>query len=49
LSARGVVGAGPASASPLSDRALLMLLAAITALGPVATNLYLLALPAVRE
>jgi len=32
-----------------SDRALLALLAAITALGPVATNLYLPALPAVRE
>jgi DHA1 family bicyclomycin/chloramphenicol resistance-like MFS transporter len=49
LSGRGVVGAEPASAAPLSDRALLMLLAAITALGPVATNLYLPALPAVRE
>ncbi len=34
---------------PISDRALLILLAAITALGPIATNLYLPALPAVRE
>ena len=34
---------------PLSDRALLLLLAAVTALGPIATNLYLPALPAVRE
>jgi DHA1 family bicyclomycin/chloramphenicol resistance-like MFS transporter len=33
----------------LSDRALLVLLAAIAALGPIATNLYLPALPAVRE
>jgi DHA1 family bicyclomycin/chloramphenicol resistance-like MFS transporter len=33
----------------LSDRALLLLLAAVTALGPIATNLYLPALPAVRE
>ena len=33
----------------LSDRGLLVLLAAITALGPVATNLYLPALPAVRD
>jgi DHA1 family bicyclomycin/chloramphenicol resistance-like MFS transporter len=33
----------------LSDRALLILLAAIAALGPIATNLYLPALPAVRE
>ena len=33
----------------LSDRALLILLAAITALGPIATNLYLPALPSVRE
>lgn len=32
-----------------SDRALLALLAAVTALGPIATNLYLPALPAVRE
>ena len=29
----------------LSDRALLLLLAAVTALGPIATNLYLPALP----
>jgi DHA1 family bicyclomycin/chloramphenicol resistance-like MFS transporter len=34
---------------PQSDRALLVLLAAITALGPIATNLYLPALPAVRD
>jgi len=34
---------------PPSDRALLLLLAAVTALGPIATNLYLPALPAVRE
>ena len=34
---------------PISDRALLILLAAITALGPIATNLYLPALPSVRE
>ena len=33
----------------MSDRALLVLLAAIAALGPIATNLYLPALPAVRE
>jgi DHA1 family bicyclomycin/chloramphenicol resistance-like MFS transporter len=33
----------------ISDRALLILLAAIAALGPIATNLYLPALPAVRE
>ena len=33
----------------LSDRALLLLLAAVTALGPIATNLYLPALPEVRE
>jgi len=33
----------------LSDRALLVLLAAITALGPIATNLYLPALPSVRD
>jgi len=33
----------------LSDRALLLLLAAVTALGPIATNLYLPALPKVRE
>jgi DHA1 family bicyclomycin/chloramphenicol resistance-like MFS transporter len=33
----------------ISDRALLILLAAITALGPIATNLYLPALPSVRE
>ena len=33
----------------ISDRALLILLAAVTALGPIATNLYLPALPAVRE
>jgi DHA1 family bicyclomycin/chloramphenicol resistance-like MFS transporter len=32
-----------------TDRALLLLLAAITALAPIATNLYLPALPAVRE
>jgi DHA1 family bicyclomycin/chloramphenicol resistance-like MFS transporter len=32
-----------------SDRRLLVLLAAVSALGPVATNLYLPALPAVRE
>jgi DHA1 family bicyclomycin/chloramphenicol resistance-like MFS transporter len=36
-------------APPISYRALLLLLAAITALGPIATNLYLPALPAVRE
>ena len=34
---------------PISDRALLVLLAAIAALGPIATNLYLPALPSVRE
>jgi MFS transporter, DHA1 family, multidrug resistance protein len=34
---------------PLSDRGLLLLLAAVTALGPIATNLYLPALPEVRE
>jgi len=34
---------------PLSDRALLLLLASVTALGPIATNLYLPALPSVRE
>ena len=34
---------------PLSDRRLLLLLAAVTALGPIATNLYLPALPEVRE
>ncbi len=34
---------------PGPDRALLALLAAITALGPIATNLYLPALPAVRD
>ena len=34
---------------PISDRALLILLAAVTALGPITTNLYLPALPAVRE
>jgi DHA1 family bicyclomycin/chloramphenicol resistance-like MFS transporter len=34
---------------PLSDRHLLLLLAAVTALGPIATNLYLPALPEVRE
>ena len=33
----------------LSDRALLLLLAAVTALGPIATNLYLPALPKVQE
>jgi DHA1 family bicyclomycin/chloramphenicol resistance-like MFS transporter len=33
----------------LSDRALLLLLAACSALGPIATNLYLPALPGVRE
>ncbi len=33
----------------LSDRGLLLLLAAVTALGPIATNLYLPALPAVRD
>jgi len=32
----------------LSDRALLVLLAAVVALGPIATNLYLPALPSVR-
>ena len=31
------------------DRALIVLLAAVAALGPIATNLYLPALPAVRE
>ena len=30
------------------DRALIVLLAAVAALGPIATNLYLPALPAVR-
>jgi len=35
--------------APISDRALLILLAAVTALGPVTTNLYLPALPFVRE
>ena len=34
---------------PIADRALLYLLAAVTALGPVATNLYIPALPSVRE
>jgi len=34
---------------PTRDRALLVLLAAVTALGPVAANLYLPALPSVRE
>jgi hypothetical protein len=34
---------------PLSDRALLVLLAAVTALGPIATNLYLPVLPLIRE
>jgi MFS transporter, DHA1 family, multidrug resistance protein len=34
---------------PLSDRGLLVLLAAVTALGPIATNLYLPALPEVRD
>jgi DHA1 family bicyclomycin/chloramphenicol resistance-like MFS transporter len=34
---------------PISDRALLILLAAIAALGPITTNLYLPALPSVRE
>ena len=34
---------------PISDRSLLILLAAIAALGPIATNLYLPALPSVRE
>lgn len=34
---------------PISDRALLILLAAVTALGPITTNLYLPALPFVRE
>jgi DHA1 family bicyclomycin/chloramphenicol resistance-like MFS transporter len=33
----------------IADRALLYLLAAVTALGPVATNLYIPALPSVRE
>jgi DHA1 family bicyclomycin/chloramphenicol resistance-like MFS transporter len=33
----------------LSDRGLLLLLAAVTALGPIATNLYLPALPLVRQ
>ena len=33
----------------MSDRALLLLLAAVTALGPISTNLYLPALPSVRE
>lgn len=33
----------------LTDRGLLLLLAAVTALGPIATNLYLPALPSVRE
>lgn len=34
---------------PIRDRALLILLAAVTALGPITTNLYLPALPFVRE
>ncbi|MFO1406151.1 MAG: multidrug effflux MFS transporter [Steroidobacteraceae bacterium] len=34
---------------PLGERGLRLLLAAITALGPIATNLYLPALPAVRD
>ena len=40
--------AAPQPPEPRSDRALLKLLAAISALGPVATNLYLPALPDVR-
>lgn len=40
--------AAPQPLEPRSDRALLKLLAAISALGPVATNLYLPALPDVR-
>jgi len=44
-----VTGAEPARASPpLSDRLLIALLAAITAAGPVAMNIYLPALPAVQ-
>ena len=38
----------PPPREPLSDRTLLRLLAAISALGPIATNLYLPALPDVR-
>jgi MFS transporter, DHA1 family, multidrug resistance protein len=38
----------PRPRDPITDRGLLRLLAAITALGPVATNLYLPALPDVR-
>ena len=34
---------------PVSERALLLLLAALTAIGPVSANLYLPALPAVRD
>jgi DHA1 family bicyclomycin/chloramphenicol resistance-like MFS transporter len=40
--------AAPQPVEPRSDRTLLKLLAAISALGPVATNLYLPALPDVR-
>ncbi len=43
-----MTGPGDARASPLSDRLLIALLAAITAAGPVAMNIYLPALPAVR-
>ena len=38
----------PPPSEPLSDRTLLRLLAAVSALGPIATNLYLPALPDVR-
>ena len=43
-----VPAAAPQPVEPRSDRTLLKLLAAISALGPVATNLYLPALPDVR-
>jgi len=43
-----VPAAAPQPLEPRSDRTLLKLLAAISALGPVATNLYLPALPDVR-
>ena len=41
--------AGPEHRAPLSDRLLIVLLAAITATGPVAMNVYLPALPAVQD
>jgi len=39
----------PSTRKAISDRALLTLLAAVTALGPISTNLYLPVLPEVRE